>query len=96
MFNCLLLYYYDKFGIEQISEAIEKIFIWAYSLRLNYQVLPLASMDNYVLKKNLFKLLRNSIEPTEFLQFYLPIVEKNYSSKTNSIEALFKKMRYMS
>ncbi|WP_109398371.1 DUF262 domain-containing protein [Proteus faecis] len=96
MFNCLLLYYYDKFGIEQISEAIEKIFIWAYSLRLNYQVLQLASMDNYVLENNLFKLLRNSIEPTDFLQFYLPIVEKNYSSKTNSIEELFKKMRYMS
>jgi len=28
MFDCLLIYYIDKFGHAEISRAIEKIFIW--------------------------------------------------------------------
>ncbi len=58
LFNCSLLYYTDKFGDAEISKAIEKIFIWAYTLRLTYQSLQLASVDNYVIDEfNLFKKL---------------------------------------
>lgn len=94
MFDCLLIYYIDKFGFAEISRAIEKIFIWAYSLRLQMQVLQLASMDNYVLESNLFKHLKDATRPSDFLRCSLPVVTKNRSRKTKKIENLFKEMRY--
>lgn len=94
MFDCLLIYYIDKFGFADISRAIEKIFIWAYSLRLQMQVLQLASMDNYVLENNLFKQLNDAIHPSDFFGYSLPVVTQNRSSKTKEIETLFKEMRY--
>jgi Uncharacterized conserved protein len=94
MFDCLLIYYIDKFGFAEISRAIEKIFIWAYSLRLQMQVLQLASMDNYVLESNLFKRLKDATHPSDFLRCSLPVVTQNRSSKTKAIEKLFKEMRY--
>lgn len=94
MFDCLLIYYIDKFGFAEISRAIEKIFIWAYSLRLQMQVLQLASMDNYVLESNLFKRIKDAARPSDFLGCSLPVVTKNRSRKTKVIENLFKEMRY--
>ena len=94
MFDCLLIYYIDKFGFAEISRAIERIFIWAYSLRLQMQVLQLASMDNYVLENNLFKRLKNATTPGDFLGYPLPVVTQNRSRKTQQIVELFKEMRY--
>lgn len=94
MFDCLLIYYVDKFGFAEISRAIERIFIWAYSLRLQMQVLQLATMDNYALENNLFKRLKESIHPSDFLGCSLPVVTQNRSSKTKELEALFKEIGY--
>lgn len=51
LFDCALLFYIDKFGNTDLSKAIERIFIWAYRLRLIYQNLQLVSVDNYVVQK---------------------------------------------
>ena len=95
IFDCLLIYYLDKFGPVEISRAIEKIFIWAFSLRLQMQVVQLASMDNYVLEKNLFKIIKEATRPGEFIAYSLPPVELNRSTRTAPIERLFKDMRYL-
>ena len=63
IFDCLLICYIDKFGDAEISRAIEKIFIWAFSLRLKRQAVQLASMDNYVLENNLFEIIKDAIRP---------------------------------
>jgi uncharacterized protein with ParB-like and HNH nuclease domain len=95
IFNCLLIYYIDKFGNADISRAIEKIFIWAYSLRLSMQVVQLASMDNHVLENNnLFRVIKDSTRPSDFINCDLPVLSGNRSTKTEEIEALFKDMRY--
>jgi len=95
LFDCTLIYYLDKFGNRDISKAFEKIFIWAYSLRLKYQALQLASVDNYVLEElNLFKIIRDANEPSEVLTVYLKPIEKVNSTKTTEIVNLFKKLRY--
>ena len=104
LFDCLLMYYYDKFGTAEISRAIEKIFIWAYSLRLRMQVVQLASMDNYALgtgnngtEGNLFAILRDAIHPEDFIHCPLPaLTEGNVkgTSKTEAIQNLFEKMKY--
>ena len=94
MFDCLLIYYIDKFGYAEISRAIEKIFIWAYSLRLKMQIVQLASMDNYVLDNNLFSLIKDATRPADFINFNLPTVINKNSTKTEEIETLFKAMKY--
>jgi len=94
MFDCLLIYYIDKFGNADISRAIEKIFIWAYSLRLQMQVVQLASMDNHVLDNNLFRLIKEATRPADFINCSLPVLSGKKSTKTGEIEALFKAMKY--
>ena len=95
IFDCLMIYYIDKFGMADISRAIEKIFIWSYSLRLNMQVVQLASMDNHVLEQgNLFQLIKESTLPSDFINCVLPVLKTNRSTKAEDIEALFKEMRY--
>lgn len=95
--DCLLIYYIDKFGNVEMSRAIEKIFIWAYSLRIKMQVVQLASMDNHVLENNnLFWLIKESSRPSDFINFSLPTIDPNKSSKkAEEIETLFKEMGYL-
>ena len=94
IFDCLLIYYIDKFGHVEISRAIEKIFIWAYSLRLKMQVVQLASMDNHALEHNLFRLIKEATRPGDFINCSLPILAEKNSTKTKGIEQLFRDMRY--
>ena len=98
LFNCSLLYYTDKFGDAEISKAIEKIFIWAYSLRLTYQNLQLASVDNYVVEEsNLFKKIREAIYKEEITTLELPLIQtqdEHVTDKTAEIKELFIKMKY--
>lgn len=96
IFDCLLLYYLDKFGEVEISRAIEKIFIWAYSLRLTMQAVQLASMDKYVLEQNnFFSLIREATIPSEFINVSLPSLSEISSTKTEEIKTLFREMRYL-
>lgn len=94
IFDCLLIYYIDKFGHVELSRAIEKIFIWAYSLRLKMQVVQLASMDNHALEHNLFRLIKEATRPGDFINCSLPVLEVKRSTKTEEIEKLFRDMRY--
>lgn len=96
LFNCSLLYYTDKFGQGDISKAIEKIFIWAYSIRLTYQNLQLASIDKYVIEElNLFKKIREAIYKEEITTIELPLIQEDHESvKTVEIKDLFIKMKY--
>ncbi len=94
IFDCLLIYYIDKFGQIEISRAIEKIFVWSYSLRLTLQVVQLASMDNHVLENNLFRLIKEANRPGDFINCSLPVIRENRSTNTGKIEALFRDMKY--
>ncbi len=67
LFECALIFYVDKFGYNQINQAIEKIFAWAYRLRFEYYAIQFVSVDNYVLQHNLFLDFKNSYSPTEAL-----------------------------
>ncbi len=96
MFDCLLVAYIDKFGMNEISRAVEKVFVWAYHLRLKMQVLQLASMDNYVLENNMFMILKEATQPAEFLGREMPVLARGEVKGTNidPIKTLFEEMRY--
>lgn len=98
LFDCLLMYYCDKFGTNDnaaISRAVEKGFIWAYSLRLRMQNVLLASADNHALEHNLFLVLRDAVHPQALFQYPLETLSEVKSTKTEKIAELFEKMRYL-
>ena len=97
LFNSALLYFVDKFGDKNISQAIEKIFIWAYTLRLTYESLQLASVDNYVIQENnLFKKIRDAVFQEEIINMNLSQLNEIHKTKAvESIIALFKDLKYL-
>lgn len=102
IFDCALIFYIDKFGAASLSFAIEKIFVWAYSLRIKQQVLQLATMDNYVLSHNLFRTIKDATLPSDVLTIPLKTISdsenKNNVRKGNfandPLVKLFKGMNY--
>jgi hypothetical protein len=95
LFDCVVMYYVDKFGTKDLDDAVKKCFIWAYSLRLKNQLVRLVSIDNQALgSPNLFKIIRDAIQPTEITRISLSSVESNQSTKTDDIFNLFKDLGY--
>lgn len=105
MFDCALIYYIDKFGNIELSRAIEKFFIWAYSLRLRHQAVYLASVDNYVLYEiNVFRQMKDATTPFTILSMNLPPVQNaiaskmglsgNHETTSKGIKDLFTTLRY--
>ena len=94
IFDCLLIYYLDKFGDAEVSRAIEKIFIWAYTIRLRMHSVQLATVDNYVLSTKTFQRIKEAMDPRDFLKLPLPVISGNQSTKTEAIYQLFKDMGY--
>jgi len=102
LFDCGLIFYMDKFGSAELSSAIEKIFIWAFRLRIKQQVVQLATMDNHALNHNLFRVIKEATVPSDVLSMHLGSLteadNKNNSRKGNAAQdplvKLFKGMDY--
>lgn len=96
MFDCAIVFYLDKFGSEGLSQAVEKLFIWAYSCRIRQQVVQLATINNYVLNKNVFSLIKHSVTPNELLVWSQEAIKEseNRNTKGNELITLFKEMKY--
>tara|TARA_R110001599_G_scaffold242579_1_gene442208 strand:- start:13127 stop:14482 length:1356 start_codon:yes stop_codon:yes gene_type:complete len=95
LFDCALIFYIDKFEYENISRAVEKIFIWAYTLRLKYKNLGFASVDNYVVdESNLFKIISQAITPAPLINLPLKNIELVKGSKIKEVVAQFKALKY--
>lgn len=96
VFDCLLIYYFDKFGSADLSRAIEKIFIWSYTIRLKMSSVQLATVDNYVLRENnLFMRLKEAIHPNDFTLISLPVVADVSRNAPGAIKELFQMMNYL-
>lgn len=96
LFDCCLIYYWDKFGAVEMDRAVEKFFIWAYSLRLTMQNVQLASIDNYALEApHVFKTIKEALHPSEVLNIKLPSLTNVSSTKTKDLENIFKELKYL-
>lgn len=96
LFDCALIFYIDKFGTQDVSLAIEKLFVWAYSCRLRMQVVQLATMDNHALENNIFERIKQAVKPGDVLNWPLLTLkasEKN-GTKLDEIVGLFKELKY--
>lgn len=99
LFYCGLIYYIDKFGDKDLPKAIDKIFVWAYSLRLKLQAVGLDSVDNFALNQGhsqiqLFKRIKETIKPNDILNLLFETLRENKSSKTEKIVEQFKSLKY--
>jgi len=102
IFDCGLIFYMDKFGTAELCSAIEKVFVWAYRLRIKQQVVQLATMDNHVMNHNLFRVIKDAILPSDVLSIPLQSLtdadNKNNTRKGNAAKdplvKLFKVMNY--
>lgn len=104
LFDNALLYYIDKFGMQDLSQVIEIVFVWAYKIRLERYAVKLATMDNRAVKGMLFKRIKEATLPKEvWLTGISPlkdscIQESNKNTvkkKNNDIYQLFDELNYL-
>ena len=97
LFDCLLLFYIDRFGMTQISKAIEKAFLWAYRVRLSHASVYLSSVDKHAIAHDsLFRVLRDAIHPADFLRKEVPVLKASEIGKSiRDIEELFEERGYL-
>ncbi len=97
LFDCLLLLYIDRFGMEDISRAICRIFLWAYRVRLEYKRIQLATMDNHALAQPLlFQVLRDATAPPDFLRVPLdPVRRRDIKMEVTQLVKLFETLNHV-
>ena len=79
LFGCLMMCFIDKFGTSDLEKFAEKAFVWAFCLRFEYSQLKFISLDNYVLRYNLFITIKEAIHVEEVLSYpikMLPNINK--------------------
>ncbi|MEQ8531777.1 MAG: hypothetical protein RIB86_07985, partial [Imperialibacter sp.] len=96
LFDCCLLFYLDKFGNAEIERAIEKFFIWAYKLRVEYFNIQLATIDNHALDiPHIFKKIKEATHPRNVLSASISAPYRLLdNAKTVEIVELFKRLGY--
>jgi hypothetical protein len=104
LFDCALIYFVDKFGIKNMAKASEKIFIWAYSLRLQTIRPQDVTFDNYALgnpinnvsvnNRKMFAIIKNAIVETDVLNIRLDTLNTNSQAKVEKIVDKFTELHY--
>lgn len=67
LFECLVIYYIDKFGYESFDYFMELAFAWCFSLRFQFERLGFDSVDKHVLRINFFNEIKHAIKPEQIL-----------------------------
>ena len=99
LFYCALMSYVDKFGMDFFERIVEKMFVWAYTLRLKLHSVDIESVDNYALnwrnaKIPMFKIIRDACRPQDVLNAELEILTDVKATKEEDILETFKKLGY--
>lgn len=96
LFDCALIFYIDKFGEHELSQTVEKLFVWAYNCRLRMEVVQLATMDNYALNNNVFEWIKQAVQPSDVLNWPLGTMKKTEikGTKVDELVALFGELKY--
>lgn len=97
LFDCSLLFYWDKFGNVEIGRVAEKLFVWAYKRRLLQHSVQLASIDNYALEyPNVFNVIHQSLLPKEVLNLPISVINESQvvRKELGAIVGLIEKLNY--
>ncbi|WP_298809899.1 DUF262 domain-containing protein [uncultured Psychrobacter sp.] len=100
LFDNTLIYYIDKFGMQDLSQVIEIMFIWAYKIRLRQFAVKLATMDNHAVDGMLFKRIKDATLPKEvWIAGVQPLrgndIKESNKKTDNDIYQLFDHLNYL-
>lgn len=102
LFDAACLFYYDKFGENNLKRAMDIIFAWAYGKRLRSHTIKLATIDNLARgyeSESFFSMLHNSVKPNDILRWSVPMFKYNDISdnqkKNDKVINLMKQLRYV-
>lgn len=99
LFNAAMLFYYDKFGCEKIDSAEQRIFAWAYSLRLRQHSVQLASIDRYARDEadSFFTFLHQAVRPHELMNWTINAIAEKDIRRTEMKDIInkMKELKYV-
>ena len=67
LFDCLMVYFVDKFGYDDIDRASEQFFLYAYGIRLKNNKVSIATVDRAVLEGTMFSTIRDASSPIDVM-----------------------------
>lgn len=89
LFNCLLIYYVDRFGFAEINKVVRKIFRYAYQIRLTKYSVKLATIDNSATGGIMFKTIRDAQSPYDIINLIMPQIGSLASNADSQIKQLY-------
>ena len=96
MFSTLVLYYLDRFGIEELDKVVPKFFVWAYSLRLASPAVQLATIDNYATEwDSMLRKVHDAKTPFDIINLNQEGLSKNdiRCTKCEEVIEMFRKLK---
>lgn len=93
LFECACMYFLDKFGEDkELEKVFEKIFLWAFYIRLTSKRIPFSSIDNYAMEyDSFFKYIKEALYISDILKVQLKPVYKIDSTGVDAIVEYFEK-----
>ena len=90
LFECIVLFYFDKFGEIYLDEFINKAFLWVYRIRFEYQRITFKTIEDEAHSKNgLFNHIEKSSTPIQVLRYTSAIREDKFRNIDNKIKEIF-------
>lgn len=92
LFECACMYFLDKFGEDKwLTKVFEKLFLWAFSLRLISGSIKFVSVDNFAKKDDsFFKYIKEALYASDILKVQSPHVPEIKVGKVEAITQYFK------
>ena len=90
LFECIILFYFDKFGEVYLDEFVNKAFLWVYRIRFEYQRITFKTIEDEAHSKNgLFNHIEKSSTPIQVLRYTSAIREDKFSNIDKKIKEVF-------
>lgn len=89
LFDCLLIYYVDRFGFDEINKVVRKIFKYTYQIRLIHYSVQLPTIDNSATSGIMFKTIRDAQSPYDIINLATPTIGTLASNADSQIQELY-------
>ena len=89
LFDCLLLYYVDRFGFAEINKITRKIFLYVYRIRLVHFSVQLSTIDNEAITGKLFRTIRDAKSPYDIINLSIPSLTEYARNADEQLKELF-------
>ena len=91
LFECACIYFLDKFGEDkELKRVFEKIFLWAFYIRLVKARIAFSSIDDYAKKyDSFFRYIKEALQVSDILKVQLESVSESVPKYVEAIEKYF-------